>query len=428
VIPRLTAFWIFCLIGCHAVGADESAEPTPVIDREGRIFGIPRGTSGEKVVETFGPALGPKKIDQGRSALLYGKTYRLLFADGKLDAIHVGPSRLDWSSWVGHESNPPFPDEQWSMANGLRSGMSLPEVRAALKTDTSLDPLHRLRWPGSNGIFELQFSHFEERGNDDRAWLLNSVLFAPTPESLDAWNVHTTGTMAAGIRLAGIGVSATNKGIRVRHVYKGSPADLATIRPGDLIEKIDGQSTIGLSAEAFSTLLRQKDPHELLVAVKGRPPRSVALSKEDGSTLSGEMLQASVAAFVDVGIGEEAPDFEAVRESGESVRLRELRGKIVLIHFADPRSEACRNQLPALIEAHARWGPKLEIISVYLDTPEKNGSPPAREPGVTWPIRHDPPAWKGEVAQAYGISAVPTNILVDKDGKIHRLDFRVPEL
>lgn len=242
-------------------------------------------------------------------------------------------------------------------------------------------------------------------------------------------SLKTPANPLAGKMLAGFGVSATKKGIRVRHVYKNSPAEKAGIRPGDLIEKIDGKPTFGLSTEDFVRQLMTADPHELVVHSGAGEGRTVTLAKADGATFSGGMLQASISAFLDVKVGDEAPDFEAVTASGEKVLLSGLRGRPVLINFTATWCQPCREQAPELVQAYARLRESgMEFLSVYLDSADTDVRAYAEKLGVTWPVRNDEKSWQGDTAQAYGVTVVPTNILVGKDGKIVSTDFRVPHL
>lgn len=72
------------------------------------------------------------------------------------------------------------------------------------------------------------------------------------PESMDDFNTMTTG------KYGGVGSLIRLRGDYVEFTapYKGSPADMAGIRPGDRIVEIEGKSAKGMTTQQVSSLLR----------------------------------------------------------------------------------------------------------------------------------------------------------------------------
>jgi carboxyl-terminal processing protease len=89
-----------------------------------------------------------------------------------------------------------------------------------------------------------------------------------SPRMLSRFNEEIEG------RFSGIGLSVTavKGGLRVEHVYKGSPAERAGIEVGETIVSVDGRSIAGLDSNAATALIKGPEGSEVTVAV--RDPRT----------------------------------------------------------------------------------------------------------------------------------------------------------
>ena len=234
--------------------------------------------------------------------------------------------------------------------------------------------------------------------------------------------------MPPGRKMLGFGLAATAKGIFATHVFTESPAARAGIKPGDLIETIDGKSTVGMSGAAFQAIVQAGDVHELSVRTGDAEPRTVSLTAADSGSFKSSAITGGPVGPLLVKVGEPAPDFEATGLDGRKIKLSELQGRPVLINFTATWCGPCKVETPKLVEAYATYHPRgLEMISVYLDAADKDIPAYAKGLGATWPIFTDGRSWQNKVAQTYGITGVPTNILVGKDGKIVTLKFRMAQ-
>ena len=85
------------------------------------------------------------------------------------------------------------------------------------------------------------------------------------PESeVDEFTFMTTG------KYGGIGSLVRNSGdyIVISEVYKGFPADLAGIKPGDLLKKVDGISLKGFSTDKVSDKLKGNPGTEITLTIE----------------------------------------------------------------------------------------------------------------------------------------------------------------
>ncbi|MCP3915244.1 MAG: redoxin domain-containing protein [bacterium] len=107
-------------------------------------------------------------------------------------------------------------------------------------------------------------------------------------------------------------------------------------------------------------------------------------------------------------------DFEAETLSGEVVRLRDLRGKFVFLHFWAPYGPA-KLDLPYLVEAYEQHhGEGLEIIGFCNDANADRIQALCEQTGATWPQIRGAIAWYA----AFEIRATPKGVLLAPDGRV----------
>jgi peroxiredoxin len=116
--------------------------------------------------------------------------------------------------------------------------------------------------------------------------------------------------------------------------------------------------------------------------------------------------------------GSPAPDFQLKDLQGETVKLSDLRGKALVIHFWATWCPHCLTEMPLLQKLDASLRHEgAQILAINLGEPRKQVERYARERGLSFPILLDP---RGRAAQAFGVVGLPTTILVDAEGRILR--------
>ena len=115
----------------------------------------------------------------------------------------------------------------------------------------------------------------------------------------------------------------------------------------------------------------------------------------------------------------QAPDMgvKEASDTSKTLALRSLRGKVVVLHFWATWCPPCRAEFPEFTKFAAAVAPGDEWVVVPLsidDTAEPIGPYVAKLPG------HFPVYWDagGALANALGVSAVPTTVILDKAGKV----------
>jgi peroxiredoxin len=116
------------------------------------------------------------------------------------------------------------------------------------------------------------------------------------------------------------------------------------------------------------------------------------------------------------GIGERALDFTLTSDTGETITLSDLQGKVVLLNFWGTWCGPCRREMPefqALYEDYADQD--FEIVAVAVrDTPEAVRQF-REEFGLTFPLVLDE---NQRVNDLYAIPGQPSTFVLDKNGVI----------
>ncbi len=115
------------------------------------------------------------------------------------------------------------------------------------------------------------------------------------------------------------------------------------------------------------------------------------------------------------GSSEPAPDFTLTDFDGNSVQLSALRGKVVLLDFWATWCGPCRYDMPFVQQLYEELKPQgLEVFGVNAEGNNKAVSY-LNQFGYTFPTLIDRSM---DVARLYNISAIPTFIVIDRQGRL----------
>ncbi|GEP97663.1 TlpA disulfide reductase family protein [Chitinophaga cymbidii] len=155
------------------------------------------------------------------------------------------------------------------------------------------------------------------------------------------------------------------------------------------------------------------------------------LSPEFDYTSYGQEIKNAIANNKKLAIGNTAPDFTQNDTLGNPVTLSSFKGKYVLVDFWASWCGPCRADNPNLVKAFSAYKDKgFTILGVSLDMPgaKARWMKAIHDDGLTWTHVSDLKGWQNEVAKVYGIKAVPTNFLLDPNGKIVAKDLHGDQL
>ena len=128
--------------------------------------------------------------------------------------------------------------------------------------------------------------------------------------------------------------------------------------------------------------------------------------------------------------GTEAPEIALPSPSGDTLRLSDLRGKVVLIDFWASWCGPCRRENPNVVALYRRYHDKgFEIFSVSLDQNGDAWRKAIKDDGLLWPYHvSDLLSWNSTAGRRYGINSIPATVLVDRQGRILARNLRGEEL
>jgi len=155
------------------------------------------------------------------------------------------------------------------------------------------------------------------------------------------------------------------------------------------------------------------------------------LSETTRHSKEGKAFQEKLDAMDHMAVGKEAADFTQNDTAGMPVKLSSFRGKYVLLDFWASWCVPCREENPNVVKAYGKYHTKgFEILSVSLDkaTDKDKWLKAIHDDKLTWTHVSDLQFWNNAVAKMYAVQGIPTNYLIDPNGKIVGKNLRGEEL
>jgi peroxiredoxin len=115
-------------------------------------------------------------------------------------------------------------------------------------------------------------------------------------------------------------------------------------------------------------------------------------------------------------LGRVAPDFALHAAAGDTVRLSEHRGEVVVLSFWSSRCTSCRTQLTALNRSFATYrSAGLSIYGVGVDDDPAQAREFAHTAAVGFALLLDPAK---AVSRSYQVDNLPMTVLIDRNGTV----------
>jgi peroxiredoxin len=129
-----------------------------------------------------------------------------------------------------------------------------------------------------------------------------------------------------------------------------------------------------------------------------------------------EVTESVAASNISSGIttGVLAPDFTLTDLAGKEVKLKDYRGKKVMLNFWATWCPPCKAEMPAMEKIYQQKSSEIEILAINLD-PQNDVSGFVNENQLSFPVLLDK---NGATQHAYSIISIPTTFIIDEKGII----------
>ena len=198
-------------------------------------------------------------------------------------------------------------------------------------------------------------------------------------------------------------------GASVSGVFPKSPAAQAGLRPGDLIVAVD-DAAIARPSDLSKAVGGYRAGDQVVLTFERAGARET-LGLVLAGMPSGDELTRSVL------LDKPAPAWSGLVsvQGAKRPELTEYRGKVVVLEFFASWCPACRAMTPTVNRWDERFsGQGLEVLGVIAE-PVSQALEASKRFGMSYSIAADP---TGKTARAYRAHAVPTLLLLDREGVV----------
>ncbi|MEO6868835.1 MAG: TlpA disulfide reductase family protein [Ginsengibacter sp.] len=133
----------------------------------------------------------------------------------------------------------------------------------------------------------------------------------------------------------------------------------------------------------------------------------------------GKEIQEMITRYRRVAIGNKAPAISQFTPDSARFNLLDLKGKYVLIDFWASWCGPCRRENPNVVAAFSQFKDKgFTVLGVSYDTNKEKWKKAIKDDHLDWNQVSDLKGWSNATSDLYGIKAIPSNVLIDKEGII----------
>jgi peroxiredoxin len=129
---------------------------------------------------------------------------------------------------------------------------------------------------------------------------------------------------------------------------------------------------------------------------------------------------------VEAGKGAVAPEITLPTPAGDTIKLSSTRGSVVLLDFWASWCAPCRQENPNLVKAYNQYHRRgFQIFQVSLDKTREAWMKGIEDDQLNkWIHVSDIQFWNSKVVQLYKIESIPSNFLLDREGRIIATNLR----
>ena len=128
-------------------------------------------------------------------------------------------------------------------------------------------------------------------------------------------------------------------------------------------------------------------------------------------------------------LGKIAPDFVSSHPDGSQIALSDYRGNYVLLSFWAGWSTPSRDENQYLNDAWKLYKQlNFRILQVSFDNERRSWTEAIEQDGLSWNHVSDLRRWESPVADLFQVEKIPSNYLIDPEGRIIAQDLFGREL
>ncbi|WP_316633382.1 TlpA disulfide reductase family protein [uncultured Flavobacterium sp.] len=130
-----------------------------------------------------------------------------------------------------------------------------------------------------------------------------------------------------------------------------------------------------------------------------------------------------------INVGQSVYDFELPDENNVIFRTSDLKGKWFLVDFWASWCAPCRAQMPELSKIYNTHKNKnFEVVALSIDKDKTKWIDALKKENTGWINLIEQKEYSSKIVERYGVRAIPSNFLINPEGKIEAKDISMEEL